>query len=85
MLAPALAQPIGKWAPIDRPDGVRQWSYRGKPLYTYSEDAAPSDMNGADEAGLWQPVAVTAKDGQEAPTPKAAMSAASKVNGEMVR
>jgi predicted lipoprotein with Yx(FWY)xxD motif len=76
LLAPALAQPIGDWVPIDRPDGVRQWSYRGKLLYTYNEDVGPADMNGADAEGLWKPIAVTAKDGARPGAPRSALSGA---------
>jgi predicted lipoprotein with Yx(FWY)xxD motif/uncharacterized protein YcnI len=44
LAAPADAQPLGAWKPIWRDEGTAQWTYRDKPLYTYSEDtpgAAP--------------------------------------------
>jgi predicted lipoprotein with Yx(FWY)xxD motif len=36
--APADAQPGHYWEIIQRPNGVRQWSYRGAALYTYTKD-----------------------------------------------
>lgn len=47
-LAPANAQPDGYWDVAVRPDGTRQWVYQGYPLYTYSGDQKPGDMNGND-------------------------------------
>lgn len=63
LLASALAQPVGEWTPVDRPDGIRQWSWRGRLLYTFSEDVAPADSKGADVGGVWKLVNVTARDG----------------------
>jgi len=37
----ASAPPPTDWAVITRPDGKRQWAFRGKPLYTFAKDAAP--------------------------------------------
>ena len=34
LTADATAFASGDWTIIDRPEGVRQWSYRGHPLYT---------------------------------------------------
>ena len=31
---------------ISRDDGSKQWAYKGKPLYTFSKDQKPGDMNG---------------------------------------
>jgi predicted lipoprotein with Yx(FWY)xxD motif len=47
-VAPANAQPDGFWDIAMRPDGSRQWVYQGYPLYTYSGDKKPGDMNGND-------------------------------------
>jgi predicted lipoprotein with Yx(FWY)xxD motif len=35
------------WTTIDRPDGGKQWAYRGRPLYTSVKDHKPGDINGA--------------------------------------
>ena len=31
---------------IIRDDGSKQWSYRGKPLYTWVKDTKPGDISG---------------------------------------
>jgi predicted lipoprotein with Yx(FWY)xxD motif len=49
LTAPEVANVIGEFAPIARADGVRQWTWHGKPLYLYSGDAAPGDVNGEGE------------------------------------
>lgn len=45
-LARAEDQPSGLWTIYDRPDGSRQWAYRGSALYTYSGDRNPGDIAG---------------------------------------
>ena len=37
---------VGPWTIVNRPDGLRQWSYNGKPLYTSVKDFVPGDTNG---------------------------------------
>jgi len=46
VVAPKNARPSGFWEVAVRPDGARQWAYKGAPLYTYAGDAAPGDDNG---------------------------------------
>jgi len=37
----------GDWTAVVRPDGLRQWAFRGKPLYRYaSGDIAPGEIRG---------------------------------------
>lgn len=47
---PAVARegvrPVGSWAIIDRADGVRQWTFNDRPLYTYVEDAKTAGASG---------------------------------------
>jgi len=45
-LADANAKPVGDFTIVDRPDGSKQWAYRGLPLYTSIRDKAPGDHNG---------------------------------------
>lgn len=43
----------GDFAVITRPDGQRQWAYRGHPLYTYDQDRQPGDVQGDEFRDLW--------------------------------
>ena len=55
LAAPADAKPAGDWSVIARPDGTKQWAYKGKALYLSAKDKAPGDVNGrAAENGQWQ-------------------------------
>jgi predicted lipoprotein with Yx(FWY)xxD motif len=44
--APKNAKPLGDWSPISREDGYLQWTYKTKPLYTYSGDTAGAPATG---------------------------------------
>ena len=46
VLAAADAKEMGKWKPTDRPDGRKQWTYEGWPLYTSVLDKRPGDTIG---------------------------------------
>src|SRR5207249_14499 len=37
-LAPALGNAIGDWSILRRPDGIAQWTFKGKPLFQYDGD-----------------------------------------------
>ena len=67
LLAPALAGPVGEWMPVDRPDGLRQWAWRGHLLYTFNEDLAPGDHFGANAGSVWETVKVTRRDEKAGP------------------
>lgn len=47
---PLLAAPGSaedrEWTIITRPEGTRQWAYKGKPVYTYARDAAGEPASG---------------------------------------
>ena len=64
--APILATSIGDWTPVDRPDGIRQWAFQGKLVYSYSVDQAAGDARGADAGGVWKTVNL-AGDANSAP------------------
>ena len=55
VIAPALARPQGEWSLFERSPGVRQWVFRGKPLYTYALDMSSWSQQGSDEPG-WRNV-----------------------------
>ncbi len=46
LLAPQNAQARGFWEVYVRPDGTKQWSFKGSPLYTYAGDTQPGDATG---------------------------------------
>ena len=50
--APKDAHTIGDWTVLTRYDGLKQWVYKGKPVYTLYHDI-PEDPQGDGEDGLW--------------------------------
>jgi predicted lipoprotein with Yx(FWY)xxD motif len=54
LIAPELAHPIGEWSVIDRSDGIRQWAFRGKPLFTFAGDLTAGDANGVGLSKAWK-------------------------------
>jgi predicted lipoprotein with Yx(FWY)xxD motif len=46
MLAAAGAQAAGFWEIVDRPDGAKQWAFKGSPVYTYIGDKKGGDIAG---------------------------------------
>lgn len=58
--APELARPIGTFAPLTRGDGVIQWTYGGKPLFTFDGDLDPGAVRGRGLSARWEPVVVAA-------------------------
>ena len=53
--APWIARSDDRWRVTVRPDGARQWSYKGKPLYTSANDLRAGDVSGEAVAG-WHAV-----------------------------
>lgn len=53
--APWLAHPVGDFRLIDRGDGIRQWTYKGKALYTFKHDLAAGDAKGIGVDARWHP------------------------------
>ena len=58
----------GVIATVDRPDGGRQVTYDGWPLYTYTMDTSPGETQGSGAAGEWF-VALAAGESTPTPTP----------------
>ena len=50
VLAPSGAVSSAFWQVVDRPDGSKQWAYKGSALYTYVGDTAPGDIKGNNRA-----------------------------------
>jgi predicted lipoprotein with Yx(FWY)xxD motif len=36
----------GDWSVVSRDDGLKQWAYKGKPLYVFVKDTKPGDKTG---------------------------------------
>jgi len=56
MMAPAGAKAEGKWTVIKRDDGMMQYAYDGKPLYTFMKDEKPGEMKGDGMKDMWHVV-----------------------------
>lgn len=56
MMAPAGAKAEGKWTVIKRDDGMMQYAYDGKPLYTFMKDEEPGEMKGDGMKDVWHVV-----------------------------
>jgi predicted lipoprotein with Yx(FWY)xxD motif len=44
--APLLAVAIGDFTVVNRADGIRQWAFKGQPLYTFTGDVELGDARG---------------------------------------
>jgi predicted lipoprotein with Yx(FWY)xxD motif len=53
LMAAADAKPSGDWTIVARDDGGKQWSYKSKPLYTFSKDTKPGDVTGDGVNNVW--------------------------------
>ncbi len=53
IVAPQFAESEGEWSVFERSPGVKQWAFRGRPLYTFAEDGenVRSSMRGGDVPG----------------------------------
>lgn len=59
--APWIARPpTAAWSVARRPDGLGQWAYQERALFTYADDYQPGEVNGEDEAAGWQAAVVQA-------------------------
>lgn len=56
-----------------REDGTDQWAFQGMPLYRFSGDTQPGDVNGDDRGGAWHAI--------RSPLPRASRSVPTSPNG----
>lgn len=52
-VAAQVAKPVGDFTVALRDDGIYQWAYKGRPLYTYGGDAVAGDAKGDGIDGKW--------------------------------
>jgi len=71
VVAPAIAATAGDFTAVKRKDGMRQWAYKGAPLYSYVGDLDDGDLHGrgvdprfqvAAMVGYFMPAGVTIRD-----------------------
>ncbi len=54
-VAPASAKASGHWSIVMRPHHVKQWAFKGRPLYTWKNDHKPGQTSGNGFLkGAWQ-------------------------------
>src|SRR5690606_29166163 len=79
LLAPAMAGNLkGEWSVVERAQGVRQWVFRGMPLYTYSLDSDTSSLEGSDVPGLFNVYT------QKAPPPPSSFTVQTSIAGDVL-
>ena len=78
IVAPALARETDEWTVFERSPGVRQWVFRGKPLYTYARDMRSWSQHGSDLPG-WSNVYT-----QKAPAPPQGFSVQPSLAGDVL-
>jgi predicted lipoprotein with Yx(FWY)xxD motif len=54
LMASVDAKANGSYAVITRDDGSRQWTYKGKPLYTWVKDTKLGDISGDGVGNAWR-------------------------------
>jgi len=52
--AESNAKPWADYAPFGRPDGLKQWAYKGRPLYRHARDQAAGDRTGDGAGNAWR-------------------------------
>ena len=53
LMASADAKTMGDWSIVTRDDGMKQWAYKGKPLYAWIKDTKPGDTTGDGFNKVW--------------------------------
>jgi predicted lipoprotein with Yx(FWY)xxD motif len=56
LMADASASGSGNWTVITRPDGSKQWAYKGWPMYYWIKDQKPGDKTGDNVGNVWHVV-----------------------------
>jgi predicted lipoprotein with Yx(FWY)xxD motif len=73
LVVPKGATPTGALhlGTVKRPDGRIQVTYRGRPVYTFTQDRKPGDVkgNGFKDVGVWRPASPGSSGSAAPPTP----------------
>ena len=56
VMADGGAKAEGNYSIVTREDGMKQWAYKGKPLYLFTKDAAAGDKKGDGFKDMWHVV-----------------------------
>jgi predicted lipoprotein with Yx(FWY)xxD motif len=54
LIAASGSSAAGDWTIVSRDDGSAQWAYKGHPLYTFTKDGKPGDVNGDGFKNVWR-------------------------------
>jgi predicted lipoprotein with Yx(FWY)xxD motif len=54
LIAASGSSAAGDWTIVSRDDGSAQWAYKGHPLYTFTKDGTPGDVNGDGFKNVWR-------------------------------
>ena len=65
---PVAGDGVSGLGTIARPDGAKQVTANGHPLYTYSNDKAAGDANGDGIGGVWHAAKPSGTSGSPTPT-----------------
>ncbi|ALE05976.1 hypothetical protein AL755_11680 [Arthrobacter sp. ERGS1:01] len=79
---PTVTGVTGTVGTISLPNGTKQVTVDGLPLYTYAPDAAAGDVTGQGYGGIWWVVAPTGKKITAAPAPASSAPASSGSYGQ---
>lgn len=52
LIAPATEKSLGQWTIVVRTDGLLQWAFKGRPIYTHISDT-PENPTGDGDQGTW--------------------------------
>jgi len=56
VMADGGAKAEGNYSIVTRDDGMKQWAYKGKPLYLFAKDAAAGEKKGDGFKDVWHVV-----------------------------
>jgi predicted lipoprotein with Yx(FWY)xxD motif len=81
--AGATPSGVGSLGTVKRPDGATQVTYKGEPLYTFTQDTAPGQVGGQGfkDVGTWNAVTTSTASPSKTSSPAASAPAAPAPSG----